>query len=285
MGSVTVSERPADGPPISTPYPHLRTEIRANSVEIHDVATPSQVRRWQRRSAGAAIDQVEGVVTMLRSLIPSALLIFVVAVTVGLTPLTARALEWRPSLSGQRFQPLKPVTTQVDGHAHAATLSMRELRATTIRAEAAAAGELTPLFGNLGSHQPPDHDQLRPRAALLRRGAEPDLRLQPRRGDPLVQGRHHPRPVLRDVLLGDRARPRPEHQRADGRRGRPGGAGGAGEGRRARIGRQPGRAGVHPGAGHALLGRAGRRPRRARPGVRQRDARPGRGSTPTTSTP
>ena len=101
---------------------------------------------------------------------------------------------------------------------------MRELRASTIRAAATAAGELSPLFGNLGSHQPPDHHQLGAGAALLRRGADPDLRLQPRRGDPLVQGRHHARSDLRDVLLGDRPRPRPEHQRADGRRGRAGGA-------------------------------------------------------------
>jgi tetratricopeptide (TPR) repeat protein len=73
-------------------------------------------------------------------------------VIIGLTPLTARAVEWRSSANGQRFPQLKPGPTRVDGHAHAATLSMRELRASTIRAEAAAAGELTPLFGNLGSH-------------------------------------------------------------------------------------------------------------------------------------
>ena len=98
---------------------------------------------------------------MLRSLVPSALLIFVVAVTIGITPLTARALEWRSGTNGQRFQQLKtPAQTavQVDGHAHAATLSMRELRSSVIRAEATAAGELSPLFGNLGSH----HHRSRP---------------------------------------------------------------------------------------------------------------------------
>ena len=99
-----------------------------------------------------AIDRMEGSLSMLRSLVPSALLIVVVVVTIGFTPLTARALEWRGGSSGQRFQQLKPGPTQVDGHAHAAAFSMRELRASTIRAEAAAAGELTPLFGNLGSH-------------------------------------------------------------------------------------------------------------------------------------
>jgi hypothetical protein len=99
-----------------------------------------------------AIDQLEGSLSMLRSLVPSTVLIFVVAVTVGLTPLTARALEWRSGTDGERFQQLTSAPVQVDGHAHAATLSMRELRASTIRAEASAAGELAPLFGNLGSH-------------------------------------------------------------------------------------------------------------------------------------
>lgn len=89
---------------------------------------------------------------MLRSLVPSALLAFVVAVTIGITPLTARALEWRSGANGQRFQQLTSDAGHVEGHAHAATLSMRELRSPALTASAAAAGELTPLFGNLGSH-------------------------------------------------------------------------------------------------------------------------------------
>ena len=92
---------------------------------------------------------------MLRSLVPSALLVFVVAMTIGMSPLTARALEWRggATANGQRFQQLSPGANQADGHAHAAPLSMRELRSSVIRAESTAAGELAPLFGNLGSHQ------------------------------------------------------------------------------------------------------------------------------------
>ena len=90
---------------------------------------------------------------MLRSLVPSALLVFVIAVTIGITPLTARALEWRSAANGQRFQQLKSIPGRVDGHAHAAALSMRELRSPAITASATAAGELTPLFGNLGGHR------------------------------------------------------------------------------------------------------------------------------------
>ena len=102
---------------------------------------------------------------MLRTLVPSAMLIFVVAVTIGITPLTARALEWRSGANGQRFQQLAAGPTQVDGHTHAATLSMRELRSATIRAESTAAGELAPLFGNLGSH----HHQITTSSELAQR--------------------------------------------------------------------------------------------------------------------
>ena len=92
---------------------------------------------------------------MLQSLIPSALLVLVVAVAIGLTPLSARALEWRSGTNGQRFQQITAAPNQIDGHAHAATLSMREFQSSVIRAEAQAAGEVTPLFGNLGSHHKP----------------------------------------------------------------------------------------------------------------------------------
>jgi tetratricopeptide (TPR) repeat protein len=84
---------------------------------------------------------------------------------IGVTPLTARALEWRGGAGGQRFQAIQSGDVQVDGHAHAATLSMRELRASVIRAEAQAAGELTPLFGNLGSH----HHQITTGSELAQR--------------------------------------------------------------------------------------------------------------------
>src|SRR5688572_16426041 len=102
-----------------------------------------------------AIDQMEGSLSMLQNLVPSALLILMVAVTTGITPLTARALEWRSGTNGQRFQQIKPVSEHADGQAHAATLSMRELQSSVIRVEAQAAGEVAPLFGNLGSHHRP----------------------------------------------------------------------------------------------------------------------------------
>jgi tetratricopeptide (TPR) repeat protein len=102
---------------------------------------------------------------MLQSLVPGALLIFVVAVTIGITPLTARALEWRSGANGYRFQQIKPVSDHLDGHAHATPLSMREVRSTVMSASAAAAGEVTPLFGNLGSH----HKQITTSSELAQR--------------------------------------------------------------------------------------------------------------------
>ena len=55
-------------------------------------------------------------------------------------------------------------------------------------------------------------DELAGGAALLRSGTGLSLRLQPRRGDPVVPSRRGARPGVRDGLLGDRLRQRPPHQ-------------------------------------------------------------------------
>ena len=92
---------------------------------------------------------------MLQSLIPTSILAIVVAAAIALTPLTARALEGRSVSERQRFQPSTLVGEHADGRIHAAALSMREIRASAIRSAAREAGELTPPFGNLGSHSMP----------------------------------------------------------------------------------------------------------------------------------
>jgi tetratricopeptide (TPR) repeat protein len=102
---------------------------------------------------------------MLHTLLPSALLVFAVAVTVVVTPLTARAIEWRGEATTQRFQHIASNLEHHDGHAHGTTLSMRELRSKAITASAAAAGEVTPLFGNLGAH----HHQITTSSELAQR--------------------------------------------------------------------------------------------------------------------
>ena len=65
-------------------------------------------------------------------------------------------------------------------------------------------------------------------------GLRAHLRLQPRRRDRRLPRGGAPRPELRDLLVGRRLRVRPEHQRADGARGRARGVGG-GAARRKRL--------------------------------------------------
>ena len=117
----------------------------------------------------------------------------------------------------------------------------------------------------------PVHDQESGRPAVLRPGPPAHLGLQPRRGDRLLHRGDSERLHLRHVLVGDRLRPRSEHQRADGHRGREAGVGSAAE--RAEVRRQGDapRAGLHRRARQALLVRSrGRRVRRStRPSARR----------------
>ena len=130
----------------------------------------------------------------------------------------------------------------------------------------------------ISTEQPADPDVLRP-------GRQPAVRLQPRRGDPLVPRGRPARSGLRDVLVGRRLRARPQHQPADAGRRRGAGLGGAAEGAGAGAQGQPGGARLDRGPGGALLGRPeGRPPRRwTRPSPR-RWARCG-APIRTTSTP
>jgi tetratricopeptide (TPR) repeat protein len=89
---------------------------------------------------------------MLHTLLASALLVVMVGITLVVTPLTARAFEARNAPAPQRFQAARAGQDHQAGPSHGATLSMREVRAGAITASAVAAGEQTPLFGNLGSH-------------------------------------------------------------------------------------------------------------------------------------
>ena len=68
---------------------------------------------------------------------------------------------------------------------------------------------------------PSDHHGVAGGAAVLRPGAAPDLRVQPRRGRAIVRAGHRARCAVCDVLLGAGLRARTEHQPADGRAGEP----------------------------------------------------------------
>jgi tetratricopeptide (TPR) repeat protein len=89
---------------------------------------------------------------VLHTLLASALLVVMVGVTLVVTPLTVRAFETRNATAPQRFQAARAGQEHHGGPGHGATLSMREVRAGAITASAVAAGEKTPLFGNLGNH-------------------------------------------------------------------------------------------------------------------------------------
>ena len=115
-----------------------------------------------------------------------------------------------------------------------------------------------------------DHHRLARGAEVLRPGPRVHVRLQPRRGDPLVPARGRAGPGLRDGALGHRTRQRPAHQQSGAaarpRQGRLGSArAGTGRGR----GREPGREGADRGARGAL-----RRSRRRR--TASRSTRPTR---------
>ena len=96
----------------------------------------------------------------------------------------------------------------------------------------------------------PGHHPLAAGPALLRPGPDALLRVQPRRGHPLVRGSRPARPELRDGVLGRRARARAEHQPADGRRSAAPRRGTARRSRRAlcAAGASAERAGLHRGA-------------------------------------
>ena len=90
----------------------------------------------------------------------------------------------------------------------------------------------------------PHHASVPEAQTLLRSGPAPDLRLQPRRGAALVRRGGGAGSVVRDVLLGRRARARAEHQPAGRRRSREEGGRALGEGasgRRARVARRAAR--------------------------------------------
>jgi tetratricopeptide (TPR) repeat protein len=89
---------------------------------------------------------------MLHTFVVSALLAVTVGVTLVVTPLTATAFETRNAPAPQRFQSARAGQDHHVGQNHAAALSMREIRAGALTASAVAAGEQTPLFGNLGTH-------------------------------------------------------------------------------------------------------------------------------------
>ena len=114
---------------------------------------------------------------------------------------------------------------------------------------------------------PSDHDGVAGGAAVLRPGAAPDLRVQPRRGRAIVRAGHRARCAVCDVLLGAGLRPRAEHQPADGRAG--GAARPCGDGIGAASARRDdaARAGAHRGHGGALRQARGCRARGARRGL------------------
>ena len=132
---------------------------------------------------------------------------------------------------------------------------------------------------------PCDRDEERRRAAVLRSGADARLRLQPRRGDPLVPPRRRARPGVADAALGHRAGARTEHQPRRRSRAREGGLrrGAAGEGARGRRAGQ--RARLRRGARQALFERSEGRSESAGGRLQGRDARRSCASIPTTSTP
>ena len=132
-------------------------------------------------------------------------------------------------------------------------------------------GALAPRLQNLGSHTFLVTHQQPAGAAVHEPGAEPRLRVQPRRSAPRVPRGRAPGSEPGDGLLGAGAGAGPEHQRGDGaQRGAPGlraGAAGA-EAADARIGSG---ARLHRRPGPTLF-RQGRRSAAARRGLRHRDA-------------
>ena len=132
----------------------------------------------------------------------------------------------------------------VAGAAALLTTSIAPVRAGD--ATTAGATATVPLFDGLGGHHAQGDDRLARGAALLRPGPRVPVRLQPRRGDPLVPPRGRARPEVRDGLVGHRARQRAAHQqpascrpsarRPPGRRST--------AAKRAGDGREPGRAGA-----------------------------------------
>ena len=76
--------------------------------------------------------------------------------------------------------------------------------------------DTVPLYTNLGSH----HKRISTKVAVTQQyfdqGLRLRLRIQSRGSDPLVHARGGARSHLRHVLLGDRTRLRPEHQRSNG---------------------------------------------------------------------
>src|SRR2546429_8412238 len=102
-----------------------------------------------------------------------------------------------------------------------------------------------PALHRPGRPSGPDHDPGLPGPAILRPGTATAVRLQPRRGHPLLQPCRAAGLELRHVLLGRGLRVRPTRERGDGLRHWSRGIPGPPAGPRTRARREPPGAGLH----------------------------------------